>query len=86
MAETIAACFCSDAVDYFPTVANWSGASTIGANFSKRVNALGHTWTVDKFLVDADRRAVLEWTQFDKTGRILRGADWFVFEAGSFRI
>jgi len=29
---------------------------------------------------------VLEWTQFDKTGRILRGVDWFVFEAGSFRI
>lgn len=40
-AETIAVCFCSDAVHYFPTVPYWSGASTIGANFSKRVNALG---------------------------------------------
>ena len=29
---------------------------------------------------------MLEWTQFDKEGRILRGIDWFVFEAGSFRI
>ena len=86
-AETIAVCFCSDAVHYFPTVPYWSGASTIGANFSKRVNALGLRWTVDKVLVDADRRAaVLEWTQFDKTGRILRGVDWFVFEARSFRI
>jgi SnoaL-like domain len=86
-AERIAACFGSDAVHYFPTVAKWSGASTIGGNFSKRVQALGHFWTVDKVLVDADRHAgVLEWTQFDKEGRILRGIDWFVFEVASFRI
>jgi hypothetical protein len=32
--ETTAGSFCSDAVHYFPTVAHWSGASTIGANFS----------------------------------------------------
>jgi hypothetical protein len=44
-------------------------------------------WTVDKVVVDADRQAgVLEWTQFDKEGRILRGVDWFVFEPGSLRI
>jgi hypothetical protein len=86
-AEKVAACFVSDAVHYFPTVAKWSGASTIGANFSKRVQALGHLWTVDKVVVDADRQAgVLEWTQFDKEGRILRGVDWFVFEPGSLRI
>ena len=86
-AEKVAACFVSDAVHYFPTVAKWSGASTIGANFSKRVQALGHSWTVDKVVVDADRQAgVLEWTQFDKEGRILRGIDWFVFEPGSLRI
>jgi hypothetical protein len=85
-AEKVAACFVSDAVHYFPTVAKWSGASTIGANFSKRVQASGHLWTVDK-VVDADRQAgVLEWTQFDKEGRILRGVDWFVFEPGSLRI
>ena len=30
-AERVAACFVSDAVHYFPTVAKWSGASTIGA-------------------------------------------------------
>ena len=86
-AERIAACFASDAVHYFPTVAKWSGASTIGGNFSKRVAALGHLWTVDRVLVDADRReGVLEWTQFDKEARVLRGVDWFVFEPGSFRI
>ena len=86
-APRIAACFASDAVHYFPTVAKWSGATTIGGNFLKRVEALSHFWTVDEVLVDADRRAgVLEWTQFDKEGRVLRGVDWFVFEAGAFRI
>jgi SnoaL-like domain len=86
-AERIAACFCSDAVHYFPNAPKWSGASTIGDGFSKRVQALGQVWTVDKVLVDADRRAgALEWTRFDKEGRVVRGVDWFVFEAGSFRI
>jgi hypothetical protein len=28
----------------------------------------------------------VRWTQFNKEGRILRGMDWFAFEAGSFRI
>ena len=86
-AETIAACFCSDAVHYFPTVPKWSGASTIGANFAMRVRELGHMWAVDEVLVDTNRRAaVLEWTQFATSGRVLRGIDWFVFEAGSFQI
>ncbi len=66
-AARITACFPSDAVHYFPTVAKWAGATTIGGNFLKRVQALGHLWTVDEVLVDEDRRAgVLEWTQFDK--------------------
>jgi hypothetical protein len=86
-AETIAACFCSDAVHYFPTGPKWSGASTIGTNFSKRVREQGHFWTVDMVLVDAYRRAAaLEWTQFAKNGRVLRGVDCFIFKAGSFRI
>jgi methyltransferase len=86
-AESIAACFCSDAVHYFPTAPKWSGASTIGDNFSKRVRELGQLWTVDMVLVDPNRRAaVLEWTRFDKKGRVVRGVDWFAFEAGSLRI
>ena len=86
-AETIAGCFCSDAVHYFPTGPKWSGASTIGANFSKSVRELGHFWTVDMVLVDAYRRAAaLEWTQFAKNGRVLRGVACFGFKAGSFRI
>ncbi len=59
----------------------------VGKNFVKRVQDLGHLWTVDEVLVDAERCAgVLEWTRFDKKGRVLRGVDWFVFEGGSFRI
>jgi ketosteroid isomerase-like protein len=86
-ADRITACFRSDAVHYFPTGPKWSGASTIGANFSKRARELGHFWTVDMVLVDAGRRAAaLEWTQFAKNGRVLRGVDWFVLERGSFRI
>jgi hypothetical protein len=82
-AETIAACFCSDAVHYFPTGPKWAGASTIGANFSRRVRELGHFWTVDKVLVDADRRAAaLEWTQFAKNGRVLRGGRLVLVRGG----
>jgi methyltransferase len=86
-AERIAASFASDAVHYFPNVPKWSGASTIGDGFSTRVQALGQLWTVDRVLVDADRReGALEWTRFDKEGRVVRGVDWFVFEPESFRI
>ena len=85
--EAIAACFSPDAAHYFPTGPKWSGAATIAANFSKGVNARGLVWTVDHIAVDADRLVgVLEWSQFETSGRVLRGVDWFVFEAGSFRI
>jgi ketosteroid isomerase-like protein len=85
--RSIAACFCSDAVHYFPGSPKWSGASTIGGNFGRRLKEFGQLWTVDEVLVDADQRAgVLEWTRFDKVGRVLRGVDWFVFEVGTFRI
>ena len=30
--------------------------------------------------------AALEWTRFDRQGRILRGVDWFVFEPETLRI
>jgi hypothetical protein len=83
----IAGCICSDAVHYFPGAPKWSGASTIGDNFGRRVEEFGQLWTVDEVLVDADRHAgALEWTRFDKMGRVLRGVDWFVFEVGTFRI
>jgi methyltransferase len=87
-ASAIAACFRSDAVHYFPFAPKWSGASTIGDNFAKRVGTTGQWWTVDRVVCDADQReAVLEWTRFDPSSRqILRGVDWFVFNAETMHI
>ena len=85
-AKAVAACFCPDAVHYGPAV-KWSGAATIGANFAKRVQELGHCWTVDQLLVDVERcEAALEWTRFDRNARVVRGVDWFVFEPQTVRI
>ena len=86
-ATAIAACFCPDAVHYGPAAPKWSGAATIGSNFAKRIQELGHRWTVDQVLVDVDRcAAALEWTRFDRSDRVVRGVDWFVFEPETLRI
>ena len=86
-ANAIAACFCRDAVHYLPATPKWSGAATIGDNFAKRVRELGLCWTVDQVLVDVERcAAALEWTRFDRNGRVVRGVDWFVFEPQTARI
>jgi methyltransferase len=86
-AKAIAACFCADAVHYLPAAPKWSGADTIGSNFAKRVEELGHCWTVDQVLVDVERcAAALEWTRFDRNARVVRGVDWFVFEPQTVRI
>jgi hypothetical protein len=68
-------------------MAKWSGASTIGGNFASRVHERGLYWTVDQIIADSSRSsAALEWTLFDRQGRILRGVDWFVFEPETLRI
>ncbi|MBV8090865.1 MAG: nuclear transport factor 2 family protein [Alphaproteobacteria bacterium] len=86
-ATAIAACFCPDAVHYGPAAPKWSGAATIGGNFADRVRKRGVCWTVDQLLVDVERcAAALEWTRFDRNGRIVRGVDWFVFEPQTVRI
>jgi hypothetical protein len=86
-AEAIAACFCPDAVHYFPHRPKWSGAATIARNFAENVRSLGHHWTVDQFIVDVGKgAAALEWTMFDGMSRVLRGVDWFVFEPTTLRI
>jgi methyltransferase len=86
-AARIAACFHPDAVHYFPHFAKWSGASTIGGNFASRARERGLYWTIDQVIVDGSRSsAALEWTQFDRQGRILRGVDWFVFEPETLHI
>jgi hypothetical protein len=86
-ATAIAACFTADAVHYFSGIKKWSGATTIGDNFAESVRDFGQCWTVDQVLVDAGRcAATLEWTQFDRSGRIVRGVDWIVFEPQTLRI
>jgi methyltransferase len=66
-APVIAACFVPEAVHYFPSRPKWVGATTIGHNFTKRVQEEGHCWTVDQLIIDADRcAAALERTRFDR--------------------
>ena len=81
-ANAIAACFRDDAIHYGPGIPKWSGATTIGSNFAKRVSETGQWWTVDQLLIDTQRcSAALEWTRFDPSRRqILRGVDWFLFD------
>jgi methyltransferase len=89
-AEAIAACFCPDAVHYFPPpLLKWSGAATIGSNFATRVREHGISYTVDQFLIDVDRHAVaLEWTMFMQKPAALvrRGLEWYAFESQTWRI
>jgi hypothetical protein len=76
-----------DAVQYYPNAPKWTGASTIGTNFSKRVHELGQSWTVDQIVVDGDRcTAALEFTRFDGAGRVIRGLELYVIEPKSFQI
>jgi SnoaL-like protein len=88
-ATVIAACFCPEAVHYIPSSPKWSGAGTIGNNFTKMVRELGYRWTVDQLLVDDDRCAVaLEWSSYrnPEHTRIVRGVDWIVFDPQTLRI
>jgi len=86
-AKAIAACFSADGVHYFPGIKKWSGATAIGDNLAERVRDFGQCWTVDQVLVDAGRcAATLEWTQFDRSGRVVRGVDWIVLEPQTLRI
>jgi methyltransferase len=90
-AKEIAACFCPEAVHYFPRHplrTTWVGAVTIGSNFAKVVQEQGVCWTVDQLLTDVDRfAAILEWTRFSRLrDRLVRGVDWFVFESQTISI
>ena len=83
-AEAIAACFCADAVHYFPApFGKCAGAAPIGSHFATRVREYGMCWTVDQLITDADRcAATLEWTEFIRHPApiVRRGVDWSVFE------
>jgi SnoaL-like domain len=82
------ACFVPEAVHYFPA-GQWDGAFRGAAEIARRwadaVRRLGSVWTVDEVIADpASGRAVIEWTHF-KTyeNRILRGDEWYRFDAES---
>ena len=87
-ADAIADCFVTDAVFYFPWRPKWTGANAIGANFAQVVREHGVRWTFDELLTDADRcAAALEWTRFNpKSGQVVRGVEWFVFDPQTFAI
>jgi methyltransferase len=85
--DAIAACFCPDAVHYFPAAPKLSGAETIAGHFADSVRKRGISWTVDQMLVDVDRcAAALEWSRFSpRRGRHMRGVDWFIIDPETFR-
>jgi hypothetical protein len=89
-AEAIAACFCPNAVHYFPPpFPRWSGAATIASNFAMRVPEFGIRFTVDQLLIDVERCAVaLEWTMcMQKPAALVRrGLEWYDFEPQTWRI
>jgi ketosteroid isomerase-like protein len=83
-ADKIMACFTEDAVHYFPAGApqgTFSDAAGIAAGWVAAVEKFGSIWTIDRMIVDADRReAVIEWTHFKpKLNVYLRGDEWYVF-------
>lgn len=84
-AGAVAAFFTADAVHYFPPgmyEGPFVGAETIGRRWAEAVANLGSMWTVDQVLCDpVTARAVIEWTHFKtRTGTILRGDEWYVFD------
>ena len=87
-AKGIAACFCPDAVHYFPHREVWVGADTIGNGAGKLIQGQGGYWTVDQLLIDAERHAaVVEWSRFYRQhDRISRGMEWYVFDPETLRI
>ena len=86
--EKIASCFEPDAVHYFPPGmygGAFRGARTIGERWRAAVKRGGSSWTIDRVLCDPDSdQAVIEWTHFKTAeGTVLRGDEWYVFDADS---
>jgi ketosteroid isomerase-like protein len=84
-AKTMAACFTPDAVHYFPAnerYGPWRGGKAIAENWAAAQRESKAVWTIDALIVDCTKaEAVVEWTQFrSKSGKRLRGVDWYVFD------
>lgn len=87
-AKAVAACFCPDAVHYFPARAPLVGADAIADGILQLVRDQGGYWTVDRVVADvAQNAAAVEWTRFFRqSDRIHRGFEFYVFEPGTVRI
>ncbi len=86
--EGIAACFVPDAVHYFPPGmydGPFRGATTIAERWRGAVETIGSYWTIDRMVCDPEtNQAVIEWTHFKtKQGKVLRGDEWYVFDAAT---
>ena len=86
--ELISACFVPEGVHYFPPgmyEGPFVGARKIGERWRDAVAAFGSYWTVDHVITDPDTdRAVIEWTHFKtRQGKMLRGDEWYIFDADS---
>lgn len=87
-ARAVAAFFTPDAVHYFPPDmydGPFRGGLAIGAKWAWAVQALGSRWSVDQVICDPDTdRAVIEWThEKTKLGIVLRGDEWYRFDAST---
>lgn len=87
-AAKMLACFTPDAVHYFPPgmyQGPFRGARKIADKWVLAVRTLGSYWTIDRLLVEpASGQAVMEWTHFKtRAGAVLRGIEWYEFDARS---
>ena len=86
--EKMTACFTPDAVHYFPPAAYggaWRGGRLIAERWAEFVATKGSAWSIDRLVVAPEsHQAVIEWTHFKTAeGTILRGDEWYVFDAES---
>jgi methyltransferase len=87
-AKRVAACFCPDAVHYFPGRARWVGAEAIGYGIARSIQERGGYWTVDQILTDIARHAAaVEWSRFYRQrDKISRGLEFYTFDPATVRI
>jgi SnoaL-like domain len=81
-------CFTSQAVHYFPPGmydGPFRGAAKIAERWKSAVENFGSYWTIDALVIDERKaEAAIEWTHFKtKQDKVLRGAEWVVFDKDS---
>jgi hypothetical protein len=81
-------CFTPQAVLYFPPGmydGPFRGAAKIAERWKSAVENFGSYWTIDALVIDERKaEAAIEWTHFKiKQNKVLRGAEWVVFDTDS---